>query len=280
MDEGSAALVAAGLGKRYRRGWALRDCAFTLPAGRIAALIGPNGAGKSTLMGLATGLLRPTEGTVDVLGRPGFLAQGKPLYQGFTTEEVLRAGRELNPDWDDEYARRLVDEARVPLGAKVRTLSGGQRTRVALAVALGRRPRVLLLDEPLADLDPLARQEVMGALMAEVAESGTTVVLSSHVIADLDGICDHLLLLSEGRVRLAGDVEDLLADHRLLVGPRTLEVPPEAVVERRDTERQSTVLVHGLADPSGVEAHEPTLEELALGYFRAGRAVAEREVAA
>jgi ABC-2 type transport system ATP-binding protein len=280
MDEGSAALVAAGLGKRYRRGWALKDCAFTLPAGRIAALIGPNGAGKSTLMALATGLLRATEGTVDVLGRPGFLAQGKPLYQGFTVEEMLRAGRELNPDWDDDYARRLVDEARVPLGAKVRTLSGGQRTRVALAVALGRRPRVLLLDEPLADLDPLARQEVMGALMAEVAEAGTTVVLSSHVIADLDGICDHLLLLDDGRVRLAGDVEDLLAEHRLLVGPRTLEVPPGAVVERRDTERQSTLLVRGLADPPGVEAHEPTLEELTLGYFRAGRAAAEREVAA
>ena len=280
MDEGSAALVAAGLGKRYRRGWALKDCAFTVPAGRIAALIGPNGAGKSTLMALATGLLRATEGTVDVLGRPGFLAQGRPLYQGCTVEEMLRAGRELNPDWDDDYARRLVDEARVPPTAKIRTLSGGQRTRVALAVALGRRPEVLLLDEPLADLDPLARQEVMGALMAEVAEAGTTVVLSSHVIADLDGVCDHLLLLSEGRVRLAGDVEDLLADHRLLVGPRTLEVPPEAVVERRDTERQSTVLVHGLADPSGAEAHEPTLEELALGYFRAGRAVAEREVAA
>src|SRR5689334_20016775 len=227
MDEGSAALVAAGLGKRYRRGWALKDCTFTLPAGRIAALVGPNGAGKSTLMSLALGLLRQTEGSVEVLGRTGFLAQGKPLYQGFTVAEMLRAGRELNRDWDDGYARRMVDEARVPLKAKIRTLSGGQRTRVALAVTLGRRPDVLLLDEPLADLDPLARQEVMQALLAEVAETGTTVVLSSHVIADLDGICDHLLLLSDGRMRLAGDVEDLLAEHRLLVGPRSLEVPPD-----------------------------------------------------
>jgi ABC-2 type transport system ATP-binding protein len=280
MDEGSAALVAAGLGKRYRRGWALKDCTFTLPAGRIAALIGPNGAGKSTLMSLATGLLRGTEGSVEVLGKPGFLAQGKPLYPRFTVEEVLRAGRLLNPDWDDEYARRLVDEARVPLKARNRTLSGGQRTRVALAVTLGRRPGVLLLDEPLADLDPLARQEVMQTLMAEVAETGTTVVLSSHVIADLDGICDHLLLLSEGRVRLAGDVDDLLAEHRLLVGPRSLEVPPEIVVERRDVERQSTVLVRGAVDLPGVEVLDPTLEELALGYFRAGRAAAERKVAA
>ncbi len=280
MDEGSAALVAAGLGKRYRRGWALKDCTFTLPTGRIAALIGPNGAGKSTLMSLATGLLRETEGSVEVLGKPGFLAQGKPLYQGFTVREVLHAGRVLNPGWDDDYAHRLVEEARVPMGAKIRTLSGGQRTRVALAVVLGRRPEVLLLDEPLADLDPLARREVMQALLAEVAEAGTTVVLSSHVIADLDGICDHLLLLSDGRVRLAGDVEDLLAEHRLLIGPRSLEVPPDVVVERRDTERQSTLLVRGLADPPDVEVHEPTLEELALGYFRAGIAAAERKVAA
>jgi ABC-2 type transport system ATP-binding protein len=280
MDEGSAALVAAGLGKRYRRGWALKDCTFTLPASRIAALVGPNGAGKSTLMSLALGLLRQTEGTVEVLGRPGFLAQGKPLYQGFTVEEMLRAGRKLNRDWDDDYARRMVDEARVPLKAKIRTLSGGQRTRVALAVTLGRRPEVLLLDEPLADLDPLARQEVMQALLAEVAETGTTVVLSSHVIADLDGICDHLLLLSDGRVRLAGDVEDLLAQHRLLVGPRSLEVPPEAVVERRDTERQTTVLVRGLEDLPDVEVLQPTLEELTLGYFRAGRDTTERKVAA
>lgn len=280
MDEGSAALVAAGLGKRYRRGWALKDCTFTLPAGRIAALIGPNGAGKSTLMSLATGLLRQTEGSVEVLGRPGFLAQGKPLYQGFTVEEMLRAGRKLNQDWDDDYARRMIDEARVPLKAKIRTLSGGQRTRVALAVTLGRKPELLLLDEPLADLDPLARQEVMQALLAEVAETGTTVVLSSHVIADLDGICDHLLLLSDGRVRLAGDVEDLLAEHRLLVGPRSLEVPPDAVVERRDTERQSTVLVRGLKDLPDVEVLQPTLEELTLGYFRAGRETAERKVAA
>ncbi|PRY42185.1 ABC transporter ATP-binding protein [Umezawaea tangerina] len=279
MDEGSAALVAAGLGKRYRRGWALRGCAVAVPRGRIAALVGPNGAGKSTLMALATGLLRPTEGTVAVRGKPGFLAQGKPLYQGFTVEEVLHAGRALNPDWDDAYARRLVAEAEVPLGARIRTLSGGQRTRVALAVALGRRPEVLLLDEPLADLDPLARQEVMGALLAEVAEQGTTVLLSSHVIADLDGICDHLLLLSGGRVQLAGDVEELLAEHRLLIGPRELDVPAAAVVERRETGRQSTVLVRGLEPPDDAQAHEPTLEELALGYLRAGR-TSGREVAA
>lgn len=280
MIEESAAFQAAGLGKRYRRGWALRDCTFTLPVGRVSALIGPNGAGKSTLMALATGLLRPTEGTVDVLGKPGFLSQGKPLYQSFTVEEMLHAGRALNPDWDDAYARKLVAEADVPLGAKIRTLSGGQRTRVALAVTLGRRPELVLLDEPLADLDPLARQEVMQALLAEVAETGTTVLLSSHVIADLEGICDHLLLLSEGRVRLTGDVEDLLAQHRLLIGPRSLDLPSHAVVERRDTGRQSTVLMRGSDLVPDAEAHTPTLEELALAYLRAGRAATSREVAA
>jgi ABC-2 type transport system ATP-binding protein len=272
MTEGTAALDAVGLGKRYGRGWALRDCTLTLPAGRIAALIGPNGAGKSTLMALATGLLRPTSGRVSVLGRPGFLAQGKPLYQGFTVSEMLRAGRALNPDWDDAYARRLVLEAGVPLEARIRTLSGGQRTRVALAVTLGRRPSFVMLDEPLSDLDPLARQEVMQALLAEVAETGTTVLLSSHVIADLEGICDYLVLLADGRVRLAGDVDELLAEHQLLVGPRSLEVTG-SVVERRDTERQSTVLVRGGA-AAGAEVLEPSLEELALGYLRAVRGVA------
>jgi len=275
MIEDSAALTAVGLGKRYRRGWALRDCTFTLPVGRVSALIGPNGAGKSTLMALATGLVNATEGTVRVLGKPGFLSQGKPLYQSFTVEEMLHAGRALNPDWDDAYARRLVEEANVPFDAKIRTLSGGQRTRVALAVTLGRRPEVVLLDEPLADLDPLARQEVMQALLAEVAETGMTVLLSSHVIADLDGICDHLLLLVDGRVRLAGDVEDLLADHRLVIGPRSIDVPSHAVVERRDTGRQSTVLMRGPGDVPDAEAHEPSLEELALAYLRASRAAAE-----
>lgn len=280
MIEGSAALDAAGLGKRYRRGWALRDCTLTLPVGRIAALVGPNGAGKSTLMSLATGLTRPTEGTVEVLGKPGFLAQGKPLYQKFTVAEMLQAGRALNPDWDDAYARRLVAEADVPLKARIGTLSGGQRTRVALAVTLGRRPPVVLLDEPLADLDPLARQEVMQALLAEVAETGMTVLLSSHVIADLEGICDHLVLLSAGRVRLTGDVEDLLTEHRLLVGPRALDVPAEAVVERRETERQATVLVRGLGAVPGTEAHAPTLEELVLAYLRADRVATTQGVAA
>ncbi|WP_086669247.1 ABC transporter ATP-binding protein [Lentzea kentuckyensis] len=266
---------------RYRRGWGLRDCTFLLPAGRISALIGPNGAGKSTLMRLATGLMRPTSGEIRVLGQaPGrhgtnrqlaFLGQDKPLYKGFTVEEMLRVGAKLNPGWDDQYAHRLVREADVPFDAKVGTLSGGQRTRVALAIAMGRRPELLMLDEPLADLDPVARQEVMQTVLAEVAETGMTVLLSSHVIADLDGVCDHLLLLSGGRVQLQGDVEDLLAQHRLLVGSREL-VLPDGVVEARTTGRQATVLAR-TSDAPGWDTNEPSLEELALAYLRSAKKV-------
>lgn len=198
--------------------------------------------------------------------------------------ELLRAGAELNARWDAAYARRLVREADVPLEARVATLSGGQRTRVALALALGRRPDVVLLDEPMADLDPLARQEVMGCLLAEVAEHGLTVVLSSHVLAELDGVCDYLLVLAGGRVHLAGDVEDLLAQHQLLLGPAELlaesapasstAFPPSAVVERRVTGRQASVLLRTPWSGGGDGWHRvtPSLEELTLAYLRAARA--------
>lgn len=278
------ALEAAALGKRYRRTWALRDCAFELPPGRVSALVGPNGAGKSTLMSISTGLLPPTVGELRVFGRrPGrtgshprlaFLAQNKPLYHRFTVEEMLRAGRALNPGWDQEYARRLVRDAEVDLGARVSTLSGGQRARVALAIALGRRPGLLMLDEPLADLDPLAREEVMRTVMVEVAETGMTVLLSSHVLADMEGVCDHLVLLAGGRVRLAGDVEDLIAGHRLMIGQRDGPghgAPPTAVIESRTTERQATVLARAGSwrVAPGWAVHPPTLEELAMAYLRA-----------
>jgi ABC-2 type transport system ATP-binding protein len=292
------AMEASGLGRRYRRGWALRECSFTLPAGRVAALVGPNGAGKSTLMALAVGLLRPTEGTIRVLGRepgrwgsapgPAFLAQGKPLYRRFTVEEMLAAGRHLNPHWDQRYAERLVAQAGVRRDARVGTLSGGERTRVALAVALARRPALLMLDEPLADLDPLAREEVMQAVMAEVAESGMTVLFSSHVLADVEAVCDHLLLLTDGRVRLAGDVQDLVDGHRLMIGPRRPHghgFAPSEVVEARETGRQQTVLIRagGWTDTTGWEKHEPTLEELAMAYLRTAApadAAAERPAVA
>jgi ABC-2 type transport system ATP-binding protein len=212
-------VLARGLGKKYRRGWALRETSLLIPKDRIVALVGPNGAGKSTLMGLITGLLRPTTGEIAVFGdRPtgkglhpavSYLAQQKPLYQNLTVTETLKFGARTNPTWDQRYAEYLVEQAAVPMGATVGTLSGGQRTRVALAVALGKRPGLLLLDEPLADLDPLARETVLRTLITEARTQGISVVLSSHVLAELEGVCNHLVLLHKGRVLLAGDVDRL-----------------------------------------------------------------------
>ncbi len=222
-------VLAEDLGKKYSRGWALRDCSLEVPAGRIVALVGPNGAGKSTLMGMITGLLRSTTGRISVFGdvpdgrgmhrSVSFLTQAKPLYPRFTVAETLRYGRNANPGWDQAYAEELVEKAQVPFAAKVGTLSGGQRTRVALALALGKRPRLLMLDEPLADLDPLARESVLRTLVQECRTQSITVLLSSHVLAELEDVCDHLVLLADGRVRLAGDVSALLranAQHRTL----------------------------------------------------------------
>ncbi|MDX3659857.1 ABC transporter ATP-binding protein [Streptomyces sp. ID05-26A] len=215
-------VLAEGVGKRYRRGWALGPTSLVIPGDRVVALVGPNGAGKSTLMGLITGMLRPTTGSIAVFGdQPNgkglhpavsYLAQQKPLYPQLTVAETMTFGARTNPTWDQHYASHLIEQANVPITAKIGTLSGGQRTRVALALALGKRPRLLLLDEPLADLDPLAREAVLGALMTEAKSQGITVVLSSHVLAELEGVCDHLVLLHRGQILLAGDVNRLSAN--------------------------------------------------------------------
>ncbi|WP_035841970.1 ATP-binding cassette domain-containing protein [Kitasatospora azatica] len=274
MTELHPALAAHGLGKRYRRGWALRDCTFRLPAGRICALVGPNGAGKSTLLALAAGLLTPTDGRIERPAGAGlaYVAQDKPLYPGFRVAEILRMGQELNPGWDQAKAELVLADGGFPLSARVGSLSGGQRTRVSLALALGQRPDLLLLDEPMADLDPLARHQVMGLLMAEAAERGLTVLMSSHVIAELQEACDYLVLMARGQVRLAGDIEELLAAHRVLVGPQTAAaaLAGHLVVEARETGRQLTALVRPsgpVADPW--ETTAPTLEELLLAHLRA-----------
>ncbi|MFF5976656.1 ABC transporter ATP-binding protein [Streptomyces sp. NPDC012769] len=267
------ALEAEGLGVRYggrTRPWALRDCDLALPTGRICALVGPNGAGKSTLLALAAGLLRPTEGRIQAPEREriAYVAQDKPLHPRLTVADTLRMGRELNPRrWDDATARRVVDDELDPR-ALVRELSGGQRTRVALALALGKRAELLLLDEPMADLDPLARHRLMGLLMAEAAEHGTTVVMSSHILTELEGSCDHLLLLAGGRIRLDGAVDDLLAAHALLTGPVT-DLAPHTVIDSRTTGRQLTALIRRegpLDGPWDVSA--PSLEDLLLAHLR------------
>lgn len=275
-----AAIEADGLGMKYRSrggGWALRDCSFRVPEGRVCALVGPNGAGKSTLLSLAAGFLRPAEGTVRVLGsapadvraQMAFVAQDKPLYPQLTVTETLWAGAELNPaTWDRGTAERITEP--LPGDAKVRALSGGQRTRLALALALGKRPELLLLDEPMADLDPLGRHQLMGALMVEAADHGTTIVMSSHILTELEGACDYLLLVDGGRVRLGGETDDLIAAHTLLTGP-VADLAPHTVVESRTTGRQLTALVRreGPVDASaGWETAEPSLEELLLAHLR------------
>ncbi|MCG5218171.1 ABC transporter ATP-binding protein [Streptosporangium sp. KLBMP 9127] len=273
------ALEATGLGKRYRGGWALRDLSLAVPEGRVVALVGPNGAGKSTLLHLAVGLLDPTHGTVRAFGEPvrqagvAFMAQDKPLYDGFTVAEMLRFGRTLNPGWDDDLARNRLAELEIPLRRKVGRLSGGQQTQVALTLAVAKRPRLLVLDEPLADLDPLARQDVLRALMSTVAESGMTVVFSSHVVADLKDTCDWLVVLNRGRLQVSGDIDELVAGHRVLRGP--VEAA-DAIADRlpviahERTDRQATLLVRSaqpVPDPRWHE-HRVDLEQMVLAYLR------------
>jgi ABC-type multidrug transport system ATPase subunit len=274
------------LGKRYGRSWALRDCSLRLPAGRVAALVGPNGAGKSTLLHLAVGLLRPDAGAVRVFGRTpyddiavlsevGFVAQDTPLYRDFTPDELFTMGAKLNRRFDTALAHRRMAQIGIPRDKPVGKLSGGQRAQVALALAMAKRPRLLLLDEPVASIDPLARREFLQALTGVVAETGTTVLLSSHILADLERTCDYLIVLHASQVKLVGDVSALLAEHQQLVGPRD-GGPPSAgvaqVVRAEHTDRQSTLLVRTnapLRDPVW-KAYDVTLEDLILAYLGDG----------
>lgn len=276
------ALEATRLGRRYGKKWALRDCSLSLPAGRVIGLVGPNGAGKTTLLSLAIGLLRPSVGEVRILGRSprsalaevGFVAQDKPLYRSLTVAETLRMGGWLNPSWDQALARKRIARADIPLKQKVGQLSGGQRSQLALAVALGKRPKLLLLDEPVADLDPLARREFLKVLMEEVADSGVTVVLSSHLLADVERTCEYLVLLSASRVQLADDTGELLGQHRMVTGPRASAAALEAehqVVHAEYTERQASLLVRTrrpITDPVWT-VRPVSLEELTLAYMSA-----------
>ncbi|GAB2947249.1 ABC transporter ATP-binding protein [Streptomyces pseudoechinosporeus] len=288
MRAGESAMEAYGVGRKYRRGWALRDCSFRLPAGRICGLVGPNGAGKTTLLGIAGNLLEPTEGSLKVFGaapesaeagrRTAFLSQEKPLFRRFTVAETLRMGRELNPGWDQRAAEAIVRAGNVPLEAKIGTLSGGQRTRVAFALAFGKRPDLLLLDEPMSDLDPLVRHELMGALTAEAAEHGTTVLLSSHMLSELENVCDFLLVIASGELRLAGEVEELLYAHTLVTGANDGARLPEelahhTVVETRGSGGRFTALIRPDVPVTGRwQADTPNLEELLLAYLRSPEA--------
>jgi ABC-2 type transport system ATP-binding protein len=215
-----------GLGKRYGGTWALRECTLAVPAGHVAALVGPNGAGKTTLLNLAVGLAAPTAGTVTVLGGQAagspaaldgiaFVAQDTPLYQNLSAADLLHLTRNLSRRFDQPYARARLDELGIPLNRKAGKLSGGQQAQLALTLALGRRPRLLVLDEPVAMLDPVARHDFMATVLAATAADGVSVLLSSHVLAELERVADYLILLARGQVQVTGQVDDLLAARQL-----------------------------------------------------------------
>jgi ABC-2 type transport system ATP-binding protein len=279
-------IESSGLGKRYGNTWALRECTLAIPDGRVAALVGPNGAGKTTLLNLTVGLAAQTAGTVTVLdGMPAgsaealdgiaFVAQDTPLYRNLSAADLLHMTRNLNRRFDDRYAKARLNELGIPLGRKAGKLSGGQQAQLALTLALARRPQLLVLDEPMATLDPLARHDFMATVMTAIAVDGVSVVLSSHVLAELERVADYLVLMSGGRVQVAGEVDDLLASHQVLTGPA---VGAGDYTQRLDVvhARRGEALVHLLvrnngvtaAIPPGWESHPVSLEELTLAYMR------------
>jgi ABC-2 type transport system ATP-binding protein len=290
-----SALEAHTLGKRYGRKWALHDCTLEIPTGSVAALVGPNGAGKTTLLHLAVGLTTPTVGSVRILGRSaheepqlvlprvGFVAQEHPLYRRFRIDEMLKVGAKLNATWDDDLARSRLEQLQIPLDQKVGTLSGGQQAQVALTLALAKRPELLLLDEPVAALDPLARREFLQSLMEAAADGELTILLSSHILTDLERVCDYMILLARSEVQLSAPIEEIVAEHRVLTGPRS---DPSAVdrvhfvIRASHTERQTTLIVraNGHLYDSRWQVDEVGLEEIVLAYLgRPDAAVHTRE---
>ena len=282
------ALRTERLGRRYGKAWGLRDCTLEVPVGAVAALVGPNGAGKTTLLEMIIGLLEPTEGqlsvfgetsragTAETLARVGYVAQDHPLYRDFTVADMFHLGRAMNPSWDQQLAAARVDALGIPLKRKVKSLSGGQQAQVSLTMALAKRAPLLVLDEPVSSLDPVARLEFMRDVMASAADSTLTFLISSHVVSELERFCDWLIVLASGHVQLAGPADDLLAAHRLLTVPRAAPDAelPGRVIHRTDSDRHSAVLVR--TDPVRLAAHgqpgwqaEPvSFEQLVMGYLQ------------
>ena len=278
----SLAIEATGLGKRYGRRWALRNTSLRVPSGRVVGLVGSNGAGKTTLLHLTVGLANATEGQISVLGgqpgdgekqlaRVGFVAQDAPLYTRMSVADHFEMASRLNPHWDSTVVGELIERSDLDPRQRAGSLSGGQRAQLALALAIGKRPELLVLDEPVASLDPLARREFMQTLMG-LAADGLSVVLSSHLLSDIERVCDYLIVLARGEVRLAGDVDELLSQHRVLTGPRRdpLRLPADQTVIREShTDRQSTIVVRTTAavlDPAWTVS-DLGLEELVLAYM-------------
>jgi len=277
-------LETTDLGRRYGRDWALRNCTLAVPEGHLVALVGPNGAGKTTLLNIAVGLTAPTEGDITVLGgiavgsptaldRIAFVAQDVPLYRNLPVADMLHLTRNLNHDFDLAYARRRLDDLAISPKRKIGKLSGGQRAQLALTLALARHPRLLVLDEPTASLDPVARHDFMATVVTAMTDDGISVILSSHVLAELERVADYLVLLTRGAVRVNGAVDDLLAEHLLVTGPAT--ATPDArwhVLEASEAGAQQLLLVHvdgpDMPLPPAWEGRPVGVEELALAYLR------------
>jgi ABC-2 type transport system ATP-binding protein len=282
------ALRTDRLGRRYGRVWGLRDCTVEVPAGAIVGLVGPNGAGKTTLLEMIIGLLEPTEGQVSVFGetsrahsaatlaRVGYVAQDHPLYRDFSVADMFHLGRAMNPSWDQELAQARMDALGIPLIRKVKALSGGQRAQVSLTMALAKQAPLLVLDEPVSSLDPIARLEFMREVMAAVAGAGLTVLIASHVVSELERLCDWLIVLVGGHVQLTGPADDLIAAHRLLTVPRATPDAelPGLVIHRTDSDRHSAVVIR--TDPVrlavqghvGWQAELVSFEQLVLAYLQ------------
>jgi ABC-2 type transport system ATP-binding protein len=288
------ALRTEGLGRRYGKQWGLRDCTIEVPAGAVAALVGPNGAGKTTLLEMVIGLLAPTEGQVSIFGetsraetpealaRVGYVAQDHPLYRDFSVADMFHLGRAMNPSWDQKLAAARMETLGIPLKRKVKQLSGGQQAQVSLTMALAKRAPLLVLDEPVSSLDPIARLELMRDVMALAADTTLTFLISSHVVSELERFCDWLIILAGGHVQLAGPADDLLDAHRLFTVPRATpdaELPGQVIL-RTDSDRHSTVLartdlaelaIHG---QRGWQAEPVSFEQLVLGYLQRPAAAA------
>jgi len=292
---GAPALRTDRLGRRYGQLWGLRDCTLEVPAGAIVGLVGPNGAGKTTLLEMIIGLLQPTEGQLSVFGesshadpaarlaRVGYVAQDHPLYRDFSIADMFHLGRAMNPSWDQQLAQARMDALDIPLKRKVKQLSGGQRAQVSLTMALAKRAPLLVLDEPVSSLDPVARLEFMREVMAAAAGTGLTVLIASHVVSELERFCDWLIVLTGGRVQLAGPADDLIDAHRLITVPRATPDAelPGLIVHRTDSDRHSSAIVH--TDPvqlaaqqhPGWQADPVGFEQLVMAYLqRPSRAAA------
>jgi len=285
---GGPALRTAGLGKRYGHVWGLRDCTLTVPAGAIVGLVGPNGAGKTTLLEMIIGLLKPSEGQIEVFGRTaqantaqtlarvGYVAQNRPLYPDFSVADMFHLGQAMNPNWDMNMAAARMEALDVPLKRKVKALSGGQQAQVSLAMALAKRAPLLVLDEPVASLDPVARLEFMREVMAQAADGGYTVILASHVVSELERFCDFLVVLAHGHAQLIGPVDELLGEHQLLTVPRTTPDAdlPGTAIHRTDSDRHSSVVLRTSPATPATRAHpgwqteSVGFEQLVLAYLQ------------